>query len=382
MTSPIVPTGAEPPEAPVESPADDAGSTGAEERRRIRRRRRRIAVALVLLAATTAGALLIQLPYYLVQPGSVRPAEERVDIEGAQSFVDDGEILFTTVLLSRATPALMIRAFLDDAVEVRTVEETYPGGDVDAVRRENLQRMDLSKLVATRVALEHLGIDAEFRADGARVLGLTDSSPSEGLLHPGDVIVGVDGGEVSMPADIAHELSDREPGDEVPVEIRRPSRGEDASTSSVEVVLGSAPDGDDAERPVLGVEVEPADLTVDSDVSVHVDSGEVSGPSAGLAWTLSIIDRLTPGALTGGRRIAVTGEMNDDGTVGAVGGVVQKVSAVKRAGVKLFIYPAATPEAEQREMRRVAGDDLELRPVATLDDAVDLLAPNGLRLPG
>ena len=117
-------------------------------------------------------------------------------------------------------------------------------------------------------------------------------------------------------------------------------------------------------------------------MQVVVDSGTVSGPSAGLAWTLGIIDRLTPGSITDGRRVAVTGEILDDGTVGPIGGVEQKVAAVRRAGIDLFIYPASTPEGEQEAMRRIAGDDVELRPVATIDEAVAVLVPDGLGRPG
>ena len=58
----------------------------------------------------------------------------------------------------------------------------------------------------------------------------------------------------------------------------------------------------------------------------------------------------------------MTGTIADDGTVGPIGGVVQKVAAVKRAGLRTFIYPAATPEDEQEQMRRIAGDDVELVP--------------------
>ncbi len=327
----------------------------------------------LVLAGMTAAAFLIELPYYLIQPGSVRAAEQRVDVEGARSYTTDGEVMFTTVYLSRATPALMVRAWLDDAVQVRTESEMYPDGDREENQRLSRQRMDLSKLTATRVALEQVGIDASYVADGARVLGVVESGPSDGVLQLDDVIVGVDGGEVAMPADIADELGDRVPGDTVDVEIERGGAGD---PKEVRIVLGESPS--DSTRPVLGVEVEPANPEVDSPVSVKVDSGDVSGPSAGLAWTLAIIDRLTPGSLTGGRRIAVTGEMLDDGTVGPIGGIAQKVSAVKRAGIDVFIYPASTPEQEQREMRRIAGDDVALWPVADIGEAVDRLAPDGL----
>ena len=91
---------------------------------------------------------------------------------------------------------------------------------------------------------------------------------------------------------------------------------------------------------------------------------------------------MTPGSLTGGERIAVTGEILDDGSVGPIGGITQKVAAVKRAGIDLFIYPAATPADEQAEMRRIAADDVTLWPVEDIDEAIDLLAPDGLPTAG
>ena len=210
----------------------------------------------LVLAALTAAAFLVELPYYLVQPGSVRPAEQRVDVEGAPSYETDGEVLFTTVFLSRATPALMVRAWLDDAVEVRTEEEMYPDGDRDENQRLNRQRMDLSKLTATRVALDRVGIDAAYSAEGARVLGVVEDGPSSGVIEPDDVIVGVDGGEVALPDDIAEELGDRAPGDTVDVVVERDGG---PPTDDLQIVLGESPAEEG--RPILGVEVEPANPT-------------------------------------------------------------------------------------------------------------------------
>jgi PDZ domain-containing protein len=371
MTAPIVPPDAEDHE---EAPDAVAGPPEVERSRAARRRTLWIIIgAGLVVAGLTAAAFLVQLPYYLVQPGSVRPAEQRIEVEGAPAYETDGEVLFTTVYLSQATPALMVRAWLDDAVEVRTEEEMYPDGDREANQQVNRQRMDLSKLTATRVALDRVGIDAAYSAEGARVLGVVEDGPSAGVIEPEDVIVAVDGGEVAMPDDIAGELDDRAPGDTVDVVVERD--GPEAR-NEVEVVLGESPSEEG--RPILGVEVEPANPVIDADVTVEVDSGDVSGPSAGLAWTLAIIDKLTPGSLTDGRRIAVTGEILDDGTVGPIGGITQKVAAVKRAGIEVFIYPSATPEDEQREMRRIAGDDVTLWPVADVDEAIERLAPDGL----
>lgn len=373
-----------PPVDPAGGPPPSHPTSSAEGRSR--GRWVAIGVVALLLAGVVAAMFLVRLPYFLIQPGSVRPAETRIEVEGAESYTDDGEVLFTTVFIDQATPALLLRAWLDDAVEVRTKEEMYPEDNRAEVQQQNRARMDLSKLTATKVALDHVGIDAAFDADGARVLGLVPEGPADGVLQVDDVITSVDGGEVAMPADIGEELADRSPGDEVDVVVRRgDTRAADGSVdpgdpTTVQVTLGAAED--DVARPVLGIQVEPDAPRIDSPVQVQVDSGSVSGPSAGLAWTLAIIDRLTPGSLTEGRRIAVTGEMFSDGTVGPIGGVLQKVAAVKRAGIDLFIYPAATPDEDEEAMRRIAGDDVELRPVADIDEAVAVLQPDGLDHPG
>lgn len=330
----------------------------------------------VVLLALIAGVVFVPLPYFLLQPGSVRPAEDAVSITGAESFDSDGEVLFTTVYVDQATLATLLRGQVDDAIEVRSEEEIYGPEGRDASRKVNQQRMDLSKLVATKVALNYLDIPAEFTGDGARILELSEDSPSTGLLQVGDVITGVDGTEVAMPEDIGAAVSDRRPGEVVEVTARR---GADREPVVVQVPLGESTD--EPGRPILGVSVDPDAPTIDSSVQVDIDSGEVTGPSAGLAWALAVVDRLTPGSLTDDDRVAVTGEILGDGSVGPIGGVVQKVAAVKRAGVTRFLYPAATPEEEQEEMRQVAGDEVELIPVATLAEAIDALAPQGVELP-
>ena len=96
----------------------------------------------------------------------------------------------------------------------------------------------------------------------------------------------------------------------------------------------------------------------------------VGGPSAGLAFTLAILDQLTPGELTGGAQVAVTGTIGIDGSVGAVGGVPQKTAAVRDLGIEYFIVPTALGEEQIADLEERAGDALEIIPVATLDEAL------------
>lgn len=347
-----------------------------------------IGISSVVTLAIVIGMFTIRMPYYVISPGSVRPAEKQIEIRGAKNFDSEGKVQFVTVYINRATPALLIRSKLDESVDVRSEKEMYPDGDEEESRRENVILMDTSKIVAEKVALSYVGIDASFVGEGALVAGLVAASPSKGVLRPGDVLIEVDDDRISMPDDIGVALADRRPGDVVNLVVERgagTAEGQSASVSAkpsrktVEVALGADPE--ESNRPVLGIYVEPFDLSVDSPVDITVDSGDVTGPSAGLAWTLAIVDRLTPGPLTKGRKVAVTGEIRADGTVGPIGGILQKVAAVKRSGADLFIYPASTPKKEQAEMKRVAGDGLALHAVKDIDEAVKVLAPEGVRKP-
>ena len=127
---------------------------------------------------------------------------------------------------------------------------------------------------------------------------------------------------------------------------------------------------DESGGPFVGIEVRPAYATP---YEIAIDSGKVGGPSAGLAFTLAVIDLLTPGELTGGIEIAATGEVQDDGRIGQVGGVPQKTASVRDDGIELFLVPAANFEAAAE----MAGDSLEVVAVETLDDALRALAELG-----
>ena len=126
---------------------------------------------------------------------------------------------------------------------------------------------------------------------------------------------------------------------------------------------------DDPTRAIIGIAPEDRISDFDFPIDVTIDSGNVGGPSAGLAFTLAVLDVLTPGELTGGHRVAVTGTMSLDGTVGPVGGGAQKAIAVRDAGYEVFLVPSD----ELEEVREAVGDDVEVIAVDTLDEALAAL---------
>jgi PDZ domain-containing protein len=228
--------------------------------------------------------------------------------------------------------------------------------------------MDTSKQDAIRVALLELGYEVPVTIDGVVVVGVQEGSAGEGLVETGQTVVAIDGEPLDDIDDVSRIMGPKAPGDTVVLSVEPPERGD---VTQVPVVLGASPD--DPARGLIGISLEPRNPAYAFPIDVDIDSGNVGGPSAGLAFTLAVLDVLTPGELTGGLDVAVTGTIDGAGNVGDVGGVRQKTAAAIDEGYDVFLVPSG----EFQEARERAGDALEVIAVDTLRDALDALASLG-----
>ena len=331
------------------------------------------AVGLIVAIASLIGASNLTVPYYAIAPGSAVPVAPLVEVVDGPSFQPEGEIFLTTVSLRRTSVLQAIHGWLDPTIDV--VEERViipPDVERDELRDFNLQLMDTSKEQALGVAFERLGFDA-IRGKGAQVVQVVEGSPAEGVLTPGETIVAVDGEAVEFDSDAVSLVGSESPG----TEVRLTVQAEGGARREVTVTLARHPER--RGRAFLGVTLQTLEPSFDFPYEVRIASDRIGGPSAGLAFTLMVLDVLTDGELTGGRKVAATGTMELDGSVGQVGGVAQKAVAVEEAGVELFLVPAAEVELARRHV----GDRLRVEPVETLDDALRILSTfggNGLAL--
>jgi len=379
----------------------DPGEPRAPESPSAPRRRHRLRWALVIVAGlllvALVASLFIPVPYYLIAPGSVRATEPLVDVDGGPEFPpEEGAIYFTTVSTRPARAFTALLGWLDPDTDVVDEELILGDNTAEENREVNLEMMESSVDVAAEVAFEHLGFVVE-SGTGAIVGGVAPDLPVAEALRPGDVILAVDGVRTTTSDEVVGQIQAREPGDDVRLRVQYdPSTlepldddGDDghdagerdeaeepqrARTETVE--LGSRPE--DADKPLLGVQLGTRDQEIDLPFPVEIDTGQVGGPSAGLAFTLAVLDVLTPGELTAGLDVAVTGTIDGLGNVGPIGGIGQKAAAVREAGHDVFIVPAS----EADEARARAGD-VEVIGVETLDDALaalDSLGGNALDL--
>ena len=301
-----------------------------------------------------------------VRPGSVEEVPSRVTVSGAEVYPPESEVALVTVLVSqRLNIWQRIGAEFESGVDIEP-ERTFTGdGTRSELRRLNELRMETSQHTAVVVALEHLGYEIPRLASGVIVAETMDGTSAARVLDRGDVIVGIDGMTVSDLSDLTGVLASRRAGETVVLDVER---ADTDSVESVEVELVASPD--DPDRALVGVGARERTDIGELPVTVSIDSGKIGGPSAGLALTLGIIDLLTPGELTGGLKVATTGTIAFDGSVGAIGEVDQKTIAADRAGVDLLLVP----EANLSEALDHAGDDMRVVGVASLQEALDALA--------
>lgn len=321
-----------------------------------------------LLVAGVVAAAFVRVPYFLLSPGSVRPTEPLIEVDGAPTYPSGpGEVGFTTVSLRHATALQALIGWLDPTVDVVDEDLILGGQTEDENRQANLQDMSNSKDRATAVALEELGYDVPVDGSGAVVFTVSPDVPAASVLQPGDVVIGADGRTVAVADDLVAVVGAKRPGDPIELRLERPGIADPITTFTA---LSSRPEA--LTEPMLGVQLGTRDLSFEFPIEVTIDSGEVGGPSAGLAFTLGVMDLLTPGSVTGGQRVATTGTIDLEGNVGPVGGVEQKTVAVRRSGVDLFLVPSG----EYEQARELAGE-MRVEPVDTVDDALRVLSSVG-----
>lgn len=349
-----------------------AGSPVAPERRHPRTSSVVIVIVVSMIGLVVVVGTMIRLPYVIFSPGSATPVQPIVTIDGARTYPSKGDLLFLTVSVSNQRPNVwrFLQASLSDDEQV-IGERVYLGRSTPAEdRRLNLQLMTESQQDAKAVALRYLGYDVPVTGKGAYVVEVSQDGPSAGRLRVGDLVTAIDGTPIALADEIGAAVRANPPGTTFTYTVQR-GRGTDPI--EVRVTSRTATSGPLAGKAYIGIAPTTKDLSYEYPVDITIDPGPVSGPSAGLAFTLTIIDEMSPGSLTGRTNVAVTGTIDTDGRVGEVGGVRQKTVAAMDAGARLMLVP----RSEVGEARKRAGSRMRVVGVRTLDEAIDVLVARG-----
>ncbi|MEK7292003.1 MAG: S16 family serine protease [Actinomycetota bacterium] len=326
-------------------------------------------------------ASLVQVQYWEVAPGTASQVSERLSFDSkvlnqVTRYPAKTPILFVTAFGSQMSALDAAIGWIDSDVDVQTYEQRFGTSTPTEQRRLGYQSMTSAKQIAEYVAFNRLGLDVSMRFGKVIVeelvcLDLPTRLSACKQLNPGDTLTSLDGNEIATLDDLIRIIADYRPGDVVTLGVMAPE-----SSTSVDRRIQLIADPDDPERTLVGFI--PADTrVVELPFEVGINTERIGGPSAGLAFTLALLDELTPGDLNGGVRVAATGTISDDESVGAIGALRQKTVAVKAAGAKVFLVPASQSEHELAVAREVAGTSLRIIPVANLAEALSALEDLG-----
>jgi PDZ domain-containing protein len=317
-----------------------------------------------LCLATALGLLgaLATVPYVALRPGptfdtlGVVAGKTVVDVKGAQTYPTTGHLNMTTVsVVDNVTLYTALALWMSGQSALVPRDEIFPPElSAQQVEKQNQQMFQDSEANAKAAALRYLGYPTTVVA-GQVVAG----GAASGKLVAGDRLLALDGRELRTAQQTVEQLVGSHPGQVVRLRFQRG----DSPPQEVAITLGT---GAQPGRGYLGI-----GLTERPEVpfTITITLADVGGPSAGLMFALAIVDKLTPGALTGNTFVAGTGEIATDGQVGAIGGIPLKMLRAREAGATVFMVPTENcAEAAQR-----APDGLRLVRVSTLTDAVHAL---------
>ncbi|WP_371498987.1 PDZ domain-containing protein [Kitasatospora sp. NBC_00374] len=336
------------------------------------RRSATMLAATLLLIGLLCASVVMKVPYTEMSPGPTyntlgvqeKTGEPVISISGHETYPTSGHLNMTTVQVTGANyqPGLVsaVVGWLRDDVLVVPHDNVYPKGQTDReAQQQNAEEFASSEDSAKTAALTQLGIPV-----GAQVIvgSVAAGSPAEGKLHAGDRIVAVDGTPVTTAASVAEQVTKHKPGEATVFTVV--PRGA-AETDRAEVSITTAK-AQNADRAIVGI-VPGIDHTYPFKIDIGLQ--DVGGPSAGLMFALGIVDKLTPGDLTGGTFVAGTGTIADDGKVGPIGGIQMKLIAARDKGAQYFFTPADNCS----EAAKATPSGLTLVKVGTLQDALGAL---------
>ena len=396
----------------VEVYGDGAGRVRGRRGRRDRfawKARHTLAAILVVILVGAIIAWFIQLPYYALTPGSAPEVSSLIKVASVDRHSHRGSVLLVYVELTPMRALYYPFFWLDPNAAIYPSASILGSESAAQYATEGEIDMSTAQQAATVVALRQLGYKVPVVALGALIYGILPGSPAASSLQVGEVISKVNGFKVSTYLDLQNKLEEISPDAIVHLVVSAYPAGkprkltfrlgvfrEQGSGANATLVcfprgkgtkfriatFGTLKGGKAHSHACLGVYPQGSGgAAVDGTafkmgplpVKVDLSSEGIVGPSAGLAFTLGLMQELDPANLTGGLKVAATGTMSIDGTVGDVGGVAQKTVAVRGAGASVFLVP---PQ-EYAVAKAHAGQHLRVYGVSTIDEAVHILESLG-----
>ncbi|CAN5454197.1 PDZ domain-containing protein [soil metagenome] len=319
-------------------------------------------VALVPVVAFGVLLAVVTVPFVSLGPGPTFntlgefDGKPVVDIQGTETKPTSGHLNMTTVSQQDGLSlGLALSMWMSGRDQLVPRDLVYPPDK----SREEVQKANTADFENSEDSAEYAALSFLKYPSAVTVAMVNDPGPAVGKLQDGDAIDAVDGKPVADIEEFSRLLDATKPGDQIVVDYRR----KNAPAGTTTITLGEHPDKDSGLVGVSVLNAPWAPFTVDFNLA------NIGGPSAGLMFSLAVVDKLTTGDLNDSKFIAGTGSIDTEGKVGPIGGITHKMLAASEAGATVFLVPAENCD----EARSGEQEGLELVKVETLESAVNAL---------
>lgn len=333
-------------------------------------------VSIVMATLVLWGTVLIPLPYYIESPGGASDVRQVLTVDGKEDE-EEGSYNFTYVQVRQATAMQLLFAYFNKHADIYTEEEMTGGSSNADYFRISQFYMETSQNIAKYQALTLAGKDVSMDFFGVYVLSLADDSTFKGILNIADTVTSINGKTFKSSAELIKYVGSLKIGSDVTVGYE--SNDESLTADGKIIKLDNGKNG-------IGIGlVDHTEVKTDVPIEFHTDN--IGGPSAGLMFTLAIYTQLADPDLRDGRMIAGTGTIEQDGSVGDIGGIDKKVLSADLAGATVFFAPnnpvdkeilKENPDAlsnydEAVQTVEEEGLDIEVVPVKNVKEAIAYL---------
>lgn len=320
---------------------------------------------LIGLIQLSVGAALLPMVDGMYAPGPAVSVGPMISVPAERRSQESrGALLLTTVITQ--TPITLgqwLWAHVSPAYVLVPPERVVPA-DITPQQliQRNVSMLEESEATAIVVALRMAGFQADVSSTMLQITSVIAESPSARILQAGDILISAEGVATPSMEILRQQLAQRKAGEQIILEVERNQQREQFQVKLM-------PPAENSQIPRIGVTLQPLGLDTVLPFPVSISTQKiVGGPSAGLMFTLATYDAVTAGDLTHGWRIAGTGTISLDGTVGPIGGIAQKVAGAEWAGAEYFIVPREHEQEARQVARRI-----RLIPVSTALEAIQAL---------
>ncbi len=333
---------------------------------------------LIVMTIIMVASSFYYLPFYVTKPGGAHELDPIVKVENG--YEDKGKLMLTTVRMGRANIYAYLIASMKKYEHIYPVKEIRnPHEDDEEYNLRQLRLMENSQNNAIEVAFKKAQKSFSFNYKGIYVLNVYPSMPAEDVLKPGDRITAIDDQTFQSSQEFIDYVGKKQKGENVKITYIRENKEYEKS-----IPLKAFPEM--PSKVGLGITLSD-DKEIVTNPSVKLHTEKIGGPSAGLMFSLEIYNQLIKKDLTKGYSIAGTGTISENGEVGRIGGIEQKIIAADKAGAEYFLAPDETItdemkkkypdfESNYKEAKKTAkdiGTDMKVIPVKTFEEALSFL---------